>query len=428
MILGITIQSWGSFTVYATSYLRTVDFGLQYEDTAWVTAITGGLVGFTSYLGGWLLEWKGPRLTSLIGGIVVSAGICMSALSIQQGYLAFIFSYSFVVGLGCGIIYSSPMQAVMRWFPEMRGFITGFVMCGSSVGPMVAVSLQTWLVNPENLKPQTKDGTDLYFTNAQLLERVPASMYVVGCFSLLLSFVGAYLIAEPPKAEVSDSGADTEERQPLIGRPQRLDITPSEVLAIREFWLMWFCYFFNMLSVNFAMNNVKVFGQNQGADLSDHKLTSVVSGAALFNGLGRLGWGHVADKYTFRFAIFWMSIVKAFCIATLASSAQMGYAVYFLSVAALFSCVGGVSSIWAGATSLYFGAEHFGRNFGLMTIAGGCGWIVGAAFFQFANKHYSDEFIALCSGGFSLVAAICGYLLRECDDFWNSNSKQLTRL
>lgn len=199
--------------------------------------------------------------------------------------------------------------------------------------------------------------------------------------------------------------------------------TPSQVLKMREFWLMWFCYFFNMLSVNFAMNNVKVFGQSQGVGMNDHSLSAVASASALFNGIGRLAWGYIGDRRSFRVAIMQMSNLKAISLLTFNSSAKAGSFSYLLSVALMFFCVGGISSIWAAAANKYFGAAHFGRNFGLLTIAGGLGWTVGAAFFQFAQKNFSNDAVAFYTGLFSVMASVLAMMLRETHDFWEANSR-----
>lgn len=421
MIAGITLQSWGSFTVYATSYLRLSDPDIEYADTAWVTAITGCMVGFTSFLGGWLLELQGPQFASGVGGFVVCMGVYLSTFTIKQGLLLFLFTYAFIVGLGVGLFFPAPMQAVIKWFPNRQGLITGLVMCGSSAGPMIATALQTWLINPDNLKPEEVDG-HRYFKVDDVLDRIENSLLVMSLSIAFMTIVGSFLLTEPSKADVAEASAQLQEQQPLIEEQPLVSYTPSQVLLMREFWLMWFCYFLNMLSVNFAMNNVKVFGQNQGTGMSDHRLSWLVSAAALFNGLGRLGWGYIGDRTSFRWAIVGLSGIKALSIATLAFSAKMGFHMYFFSVAVMFACVGGASSIWAGTTNTYFGVKHFGRNFGLVTTAGGAGWIVGAAVFQFANDlEYTEKVISWWSAGFSVTAAVCGFLLRDPQDLWHSN-------
>lgn len=430
MVLGMTIQSWGSFTVYVTSYLRMSDPDIHYEDTAWVTAVTGSVIGFTSYCGGALLEMHSPGFVSLVGACLASVAVRLSSFTIKQGLFSFVFTYAVLVGLGCGIVFPAVTQAVVRRLPKRQGFYTGLVMCGSSVGPMVATAMQTYLVNPDDRQPKSdlvKNTGDenKYFTSVALLDRVPSSLIALSCVMLGLSVVGSYLISEPSQKDLSEETSDTAEQQPLVDQMPTVSCTPSEVLATREFWLMWFCYFLNMLSVNFAMNNVKVFGLTEGRGMSDHKLSSVVSAAALFNGLGRLGWGYIGDQYTFRLAIIGASFIKAFSIATLLFSAQIGLGLYFVSVAVMFACVGGVSSIWAGTVNTYFGAAHFGRNFGLITTAGGAGWLAGAAVYEFASRaeFASDAQNSWLSAGFSFAAAVLGFLLRERKDFWNSISE-----
>lgn len=368
-----------------------------------------------------MLERQGPRLSSFVGGIFIFAGVLSSAYTIKQNLLAFLFTYAVIVGLGCAIVLPAPMQVVMTWFPDMPGLITGAVMCGSSLGPMLAAVLQTWLVNPENVPP-TKLGPmgseHAYFDKQSLLDRVPDSFLVMAFFLLGMALIGAALLVEPSAARTSEADgsniAGTSERQPLLEECQLDSLSPSEVVVLPDFWLMWSCYFLNMISVNFVMNNVKVFGQSQGTSMTDHQLTFIVSAAALFNGIGRLSWGYIADQLSFRSAMIGISVIKALFTVVLCTSAQLGFVAYFFSVSVIFICVGGASSIWAGSVRVYFGGKHFGRNFGLVTSAGGFGWIIGAAAFELLSRIVSDQHISFCSAGCSFAAAVCGYLLRDC--------------
>lgn len=90
MVLG-TPSSWGSFTVYVTSYLRLSNPNIRYEDTAWVTATSGAMVGFVSFIGGMLLDRWGPRPTALLGSVVLSLGVLASAWTVKYGFLPFFF-------------------------------------------------------------------------------------------------------------------------------------------------------------------------------------------------------------------------------------------------------------------------------------------------------------------------------------------------
>ncbi|HLH65180.1 MAG TPA: MFS transporter [Solirubrobacteraceae bacterium] len=73
------------------------------------------------------------RRAVIIGGIV--CGICAYALTaystaIWQAYLG----YAFLGGIGSGMVYSSAINIVAKWYPEKKGWRTGFVNGGWAYG------------------------------------------------------------------------------------------------------------------------------------------------------------------------------------------------------------------------------------------------------------------------------------------------------
>lgn len=421
MVLG-TPSSWGSFTVYVTSYLRLSNPNIRYEDTAWVTATSGAMVGFVSFIGGMLLDRWGPRPTALLGSVVLSLGVLASAWTVKYGFLPFFLTYAVVFGFGSGIVYSAPMKCAMQWVPHRRGLVTGFVTCSSGLGPMFAIAIQTGLINPHNLQPEVQPGSsDAYYTDETMLSRVPFALLVLGITYTMLSILGSLLLVER-SASLDPEDKEAQESQPIL---ESADFSPGELLQIREFWLMWFCYFFSMIGVNFAINYVKVFGQNVGVPKTDFQLSFVVMAAVLCNGFGRLGWGWFGDAVSFRAAMQGMSGINALFTASLFLCAQ-NFLTYLLAMCIIFACIGGASSIWAGAVSLYFGDKNFGRNFGLLVMAGGTGWIVGAAGIWLLRHRLTDVTISLLSAACSTIAAGCGLLMRDRQDFLQSNIKRPT--
>ncbi len=73
------------------------------------------------------------RWATIIGGIicgVVGYGILAQSTSIWQAYLG----YAVLGGIGSGMVYSSCINIVAKWYPERKGFLTGFVNGGWAYG------------------------------------------------------------------------------------------------------------------------------------------------------------------------------------------------------------------------------------------------------------------------------------------------------
>ena len=66
------------------------------------------------------------RWATIIGGVVcgiVGYGLLAYSTTIWQAYLG----YAVLGGIGSGMVYSSCINIVAKWYPERKGFLTGFV-------------------------------------------------------------------------------------------------------------------------------------------------------------------------------------------------------------------------------------------------------------------------------------------------------------
>jgi OFA family oxalate/formate antiporter-like MFS transporter len=73
------------------------------------------------------------RWATIIGGIVcgiVGYGLLAYSTTIWQAYLG----YAVLGGIGSGMVYSSCINIVAKWYPERKGFLTGFVNGGWAYG------------------------------------------------------------------------------------------------------------------------------------------------------------------------------------------------------------------------------------------------------------------------------------------------------
>jgi MFS transporter, OFA family, oxalate/formate antiporter len=73
------------------------------------------------------------RWATIIGGIIcgiVGYGILATATSIWQAYVG----YAMLGGIGSGMVYSSCINIVAKWYPEKKGWRTGFVNGGWAYG------------------------------------------------------------------------------------------------------------------------------------------------------------------------------------------------------------------------------------------------------------------------------------------------------
>ena len=191
-----TLYTVGNLLPYVVSYTRARSHPTELSAATgtWIGALNVAGQGTSMFLGGWLERKIGPRLSTLAGGWLMSVGVLLSYFTIKVSFWLLLLTYGLVFGLGVGIAYVGPLSCAMRWLPRWKGVAGGFVVAGFGLGALVFDQVQSYYINPGNLKPD-KDG---FFTDKDLLDRVPFVFLVLGGIYAVMQFVGSLFIVNPP--------------------------------------------------------------------------------------------------------------------------------------------------------------------------------------------------------------------------------------
>ena len=142
------------------------------------------------------------------------------------------------------------------------------------------------------------------------------------------------------------------------------DLTPLQMLRKLNFYLLWFMMLFAGFAVFFTATLYKFFGLTFIND--DHFLAIVGSASSICNCTGRIVWGLVADKVSYKFALVLQSgIMCSFLLSFYATSAA-GMTVFFIWVCVIFFCIGGIFSVFPTAIARSFGSKYMSINYGLL--------------------------------------------------------------
>ncbi|XP_059159553.1 oxalate:formate antiporter-like [Physella acuta] len=387
---------------------------LTYTECAWILATAGIGQGLSVVLGGLIEKKIGPKLTTLCGGWCMSLGVLSTYFSIKQSFGLCIFTYGAVFGFGIGIAYAVPLSCSVRWFPERKGLANGLVLAGFGGGAFIFTQIQTAFINPDNKKPELEVDGDKYFAQPDILDRVPYTFLLIGGCYAVLQLIGSLLICNPPPKEITiiiPSSDDTtkaslpEERyvklpdqlpalelQPKVD-PTALDekksqadeeeqidnviseksasddqddhnVYPLKMLKDKNFYLLWIIFLFNGQGVTFISSLYKAYGQTFISD--DSFLALVGAFAAVFNASGRIVWGVIADKFSFRVALLALLGVFTSLMLTLQVSEYGGKPLFFVYICLLFGSFSGNFSLFPTATAKSYGPKYLSINYGLL--------------------------------------------------------------
>ena len=97
---------------------------------------------FSMILAGKVQDKFGPRITALIGGALVGAGLLLTSQS--NSYVIWVLGFGVLAGAGIGFGYSAATPPALKWFPGGKtGMIAGLVVAGFGLAPVYICLLYT---------------------------------------------------------------------------------------------------------------------------------------------------------------------------------------------------------------------------------------------------------------------------------------------
>ncbi len=413
-----SIYSWGNLTTYLTSYLHAQNGTIEYSHTIYIFAV--GLFAFaaTMIFSGKLQQKFGPMMIGLVGAVLMTLGVLLTFF--MKSFVGAFFTYGVLFGVGIGFGYVCPIACAAKWFPDKKGLINGIAVAGFGAGAFIFNQITTAFINPKiggvRLDPTLVIEGKRYFDIAvapELIGRVPFVFLILGGIFLLMTVGGSFLLKNPPEGWLPQGYVP-----PVVksedGTEVKIDFTREETIKKPQFWMLWGMFILTAAAGLFTIGNYKTFGLGKGLD--DGFLAQVGAWAALFNGLGRVAWGFLADKIGYKKTMYAMFGTQAALMVLLPFVGGVGW-LFFIVVNMIYFCFGGNFSLYPTATADTFGVKNLGPNYGIVFTAYGIAGIAGALLgsaFAAAFAGTAGAFIALfiVMGVFSLGAIVLAYFLK----------------
>nr|MCR4642316.1 MFS transporter [Lachnospiraceae bacterium] len=141
-----TVYCWSLFSQEIADYI-----GFSKESTEWAFSFAIFFLGMSAAFLGNIVE-KDIHKSSLIATICFAAGMALTGFFIYYGgqnkgnVLALIgiyVSYGFIMGVGLGTGYLSPVKTLMLWFQDRKGLATGLAVAGFGAAKAIASPIMT---------------------------------------------------------------------------------------------------------------------------------------------------------------------------------------------------------------------------------------------------------------------------------------------
>ena len=104
--------------------------------------------------------------------------------------------------------------------------------------PSVFSPLQSYLVNPDNLSPGSRNDSSVssYFTNTAVLDNVPPSMLTMAAIYAVVSIIGVSVTVGPPEDEKSKASKKLSLKERLVAAENYFF---SDAGRNVDFYLLW---------------------------------------------------------------------------------------------------------------------------------------------------------------------------------------------
>uniref|UniRef100_A0A2C9L5X0 Major facilitator superfamily (MFS) profile domain-containing protein n=1 Tax=Biomphalaria glabrata TaxID=6526 RepID=A0A2C9L5X0_BIOGL len=417
-----TVYTFGNLNPYITSYMRNYGSAssLTYTECSWVFALGAMGQGASMAVGGVIERKIGPKLTALLGGWCMSLGVMLTYFAVKQSFALTIITYGAVFGFGIGIAYAIPLACCMRWFPERKGLVNGLVVAGFGGGAFIFNQVQTAFINPDNLQADKEVNGEKYFGEASILDQVPYVFLLLGGCYAGMQLIGSLLLCNPPASEEEEKIINNSHTQPPFKESKNIAIdkssreqqeeqndeevnfTPAQMLKSKYFYIIWFIFLLNGQGIVFLTTLYKAYGQTFISD--DSFLALVGAFAAVFNAFGRIMWGSIADRWSFRVAMLTVCTAFTALMLTLQLAPYGGKALFFVYICLLFGSFSGSFALLPTATAKCFGRKYLSINYGLVFTSQIVTAPLGAFLSQTLKSSIGWTGLFFMVSGFSFVA------------------------
>ena len=143
LIMQLCLGVLYSYSVFRGPLMKEVGFTVKQAGYPYMASLFFFAVGMI-VAGRWQ-DKAGPKKVALFGGVLLAIGAGLAGV-LYTTVGGLVFAYGILGGLGVGFAYVTPIATCIKWFPDMRGTITGLAVFGFGAGTLVFGPLISKLV------------------------------------------------------------------------------------------------------------------------------------------------------------------------------------------------------------------------------------------------------------------------------------------
>lgn len=363
LLLGL-VYAWSIFVAPLE-----LEFGWLRSETSMAFSICMSMFCMGGIFSGLMLRRFHTKVIIIVCALCLLGGFAMASrvTSLTGLYL----SYGLLVGFAVGAGYNAILSAVLRWFPEKVGLVSGLLMMGFGFGGMILGTVGSSLIESIGWR---------------------ATFMAIGVSFAAVIFIAALFIAPPvagsiPPVAQNDVNGDKE---------PGLEIETKDMLKMPSFWI-FFCW-----AVVLSAAGLMLIGHAvplaRGLGAQPEQAAFLAGFISIFNGLGRVVMGFAFDRLGYKWVMRMVSsgfIVSGVILMYARSAGSVTLALIGFILAGL--SYGGVLPTNSSVTGTFYGMRNYSMNFSIITTC-----IIVAAFLG----PYLAGVLHTASGNYNAMALI----------------------
>jgi len=361
-----------------------IEFGLARGTTSSIFSLYMMLCFLLAIVGGWALDKYGPRKVGFF--VAAFTGLALVVSSQIRASWHLFMSYSFLLSLGTGPIYTLANSTTSRWFDRKRGLAVGISSSGGGLGAIILSPLAAYLISA-------------YDWRVAFMVLGVIAWIVMGGSSLSLK-------QDPFEAGLLPDGAARGVAQGEMGAPdargERSGRSFYQALGMSQLWFLGLIWSFFSLSLHLVFVHTVPYAVGQGISPMDASIVIGIIGGS--NIPGRIILGQLSDMWGRKPLAIMCSVVQGSSLIWLIWSKEL----WMLYV---FACIfgflwGGFGAVSTALTGDVFGTQSIGSIMGIMSAFWAVGAAVGPACGGYIFDAYSSYVAAFVLGAISIFTTI----------------------
>ncbi len=377
LIMGV-LYSWG---VIGKALINT--WGWTSQEASLPFTVSAAVFAITMIFAGKAQDKYGPKMVSILGGIMVGTGLILSSLATKDSHMLLVFTFGVISSIGIGLGYSAATPCAMKWFDSSKkGMIAGIVVAGVGLSPVYITPITASLLKTYGIS---------------------TTFIVLGIFAIVAVTLFSLFLSNPPEVEAPKSAVNKD-----MPAKKGNDFTWNEVTKTPQFYLLWIMYALAATAGLMLIAHLPKIAEAQAQWKAGFWLVVILS---VFNALGRLGAGILSDK---------VGRTRAMMIVFMIQAINMFLFMFYTSIPTLIIgsalaglAYGAVFSLFPTTTAEFFGMKNLGINYGMVFTGWGVAGVFGAMFAAFVKDKtgvYDYGFIA--AGVFLIIATVLVRILK----------------